>query len=107
MSSKSGHFELGVKCVQRAADTPLRTPMKFSLRNSSGGTVGLDIDGRYLAAAQVESGRVVLGASAELPANLVVDGEVVNRDGLAQALRAFVTQAGLPKSVRLGVSNQQ
>jgi len=81
--------------------------MKFSLRNSSGGTVGLDIDGRYLAAAQVESGRVVLGASAELPANLVVDGEVVNRDGLAEALKAFVTQAGLPKSVRLGVSNQQ
>jgi len=81
--------------------------MKFSLRNSSGGTVGLDIDGRYLAAAQVESGRVVLGASAELPANLVVDGEVVNRDGLAEALKAFVAQAGLPKSVRLGVSNQQ
>jgi type IV pilus assembly protein PilM len=49
----------------------------------------------------------VLGASAELPANLVVDGEVVNRDGLAAALKAFVTQAGLPKSVRLGVSNQQ
>jgi type IV pilus assembly protein PilM len=81
--------------------------MKFSLRNSSGGTVGLDIDGRYLAAAQVESGRVVLGASAELPANLVVDGEVVNRDGLAEALKAFVAKAGLPKSVRLGVSNQQ
>jgi type IV pilus assembly protein PilM len=81
--------------------------MKFSLRNSSGGTVGLDIDGRYLAAAQVESGRVVLGASAELPANLVVDGEVVNRDGLAEALKAFVNKAGLPKSVRLGVSNQQ
>jgi type IV pilus assembly protein PilM len=81
--------------------------MKFSLRNSSGGTVGLDIDGRYLAAAQVESGRVVYGASAELPANLVVDGEVVNRDGLADALKAFATKAGLPKSVRLGVSNQQ
>jgi type IV pilus assembly protein PilM len=81
--------------------------MKFSLRNSSGGTVGLDIDGRYLAAAQVESGRVVRGASAELPANLVVDGEVVNRDGLAEALKAFVSQAGLPKNVRLGVSNQQ
>jgi type IV pilus assembly protein PilM len=82
--------------------------MMFSLRkNSSGGSVGLDIDGRYLAAAQVESGRVVRGASLELPAGLVADGEVVNRDGLAEALRNFVAEAGLPKSVRLGVTNQQ
>jgi len=82
--------------------------MTFSLRkNSSGGSVGLDIDGRYLAAAQVESGRVVLGASFDLPEGLVADGEVMNRDGLAEALKTFVTEAGLPKSVRLGVSNQQ
>ena len=82
--------------------------MSLSLRkNSSGGTVGLDIDGRYLAAAQVESGRVVRGASLELPDGLVRDGEVVDRDGLARALKDFVAEAGLPKSVRLGVTNQQ
>src|SRR3954469_6079822 len=82
--------------------------MMFSLRkNSSGGAVGLDIDGRYLAAAQVEAGRVVRGASADLPVGLVADGEVVNRDGLAEALKNFVAEAGLPKNVRLGVSNQQ
>ena len=82
--------------------------MMFSLRkNSSGGAVGLDIDGRYLAAAQVEGGRVVRGASADLPAGVIADGEVVNRDGLAEALKSFVTEAGLPRSVRLGVSNQQ
>src|SRR4029078_7052069 len=82
--------------------------MKFSLRNSSsGGTVGLDIDGRYLAAAQVEGGRVVRGATVDLPAGLVADGEVVNRDGLADVLKSFVMEAGLPKSVRLRVSNQQ
>jgi type IV pilus assembly protein PilM len=82
--------------------------MMFSLRkNSSGGTVGLDIDGRYLAAAQVESGRVVRGVSAELPAGLIADGEVVNRDGLTEALKNFVAEAGLPKGVRLGVANQQ
>jgi type IV pilus assembly protein PilM len=82
--------------------------MSLSLRkNSSGGCVGLDIDGRYLAAAQVESGRVVRGASFELPAGLVADGEVMNRDGLAEALKSFVAEAGLPKSVRLGVANQQ
>ena len=82
--------------------------MMFSLRkNSTGGSVGLHIDGRYLAAAQVESGRVVRGASFDLPRGLVADGEVVNRDGLAEALKTFVAEAGLPKSVRLGVANQQ
>jgi type IV pilus assembly protein PilM len=82
--------------------------MAFSLRkHSERGVVGLDIDGRYLAAAQVDSGRVVRGASLELPAGLVRDGEVVDRDGLADALKRFVQQTGLPKSVRLGVANQQ
>ena len=82
--------------------------MAFSLRkNSDRGVVGLDIDGRYLAAAQVDSGRVVRGASHVLPDGLVRDGEVVDRDGLAEALKNFVSEAGLPKSVRLGVANQQ
>src|SRR5918997_4061027 len=82
--------------------------MKVSLRkNPSGGSIGLDIDGRYLAAAQVGHGRVLHAASQELPAGLVQDGEVVNRDALAEALKDFVQTAGLPKSVRIGVANQQ
>src|ERR687894_886262 len=82
--------------------------MKVSLRkNPSGGSIGLDIDGRYLAAAQVGSGRVLHAASQELPAGLVRDGEVVDRDALADALKNFVQAAGLPKSVRIGVANQQ
>ena len=74
------------------ADTPLRTPMKSLRKNSSGGAVGLDIDGRYLAAAEVQSGRVVRGVSLDLPEGLVADGEVVNRDGLAEALKSFAAR---------------
>jgi type IV pilus assembly protein PilM len=82
--------------------------MAFSLRkNSSDGSVGLDIDGRYLAAAQVENGRVVRATSRELPEGVVRDGEVVDGEQLAQALKTFVGEAGLPRNVRLGVANQQ
>ena len=60
--------------------------MAFSLRKTSDrGTVGLDIDGRYLAAAQVGGGRVVRGASQELPEGLVRDGEVVDPRGARPA----------------------
>jgi type IV pilus assembly protein PilM len=82
--------------------------MAFSLRNSSErGTVGLDIDGRYLAAAHVDGGRMVRSASLDLPEGLVSDGEVTDPAALAAHLKSFVSKAGLPKSVRLGVANQQ
>jgi type IV pilus assembly protein PilM len=82
--------------------------MAFSLRKtSSGGTVGLDIDGRYLAAAQVQDGRVTQSASHDLPEGLVRDGEVADVQALAEQLKSFAAKAGLPKSVRLGVANQQ
>jgi type IV pilus assembly protein PilM len=82
--------------------------MAFSFGKSrNAGVVGLDIDARYLAAAQVEGGRLVRGASVDLPDGVVRDGEVVDRELLAKALKGFVTDAGLPKNVRLGVANQQ
>jgi type IV pilus assembly protein PilM len=82
--------------------------MAFSLRKSSErGTVGLDIDGRYLAAAQVDNGRVVRGASLDLPEGLVRDGEVTDPHALGEQLKSFASKAGLPKNVRLGVANQQ
>jgi type IV pilus assembly protein PilM len=82
--------------------------MAFSLRNrSTSGVVGLDIDARYLAAAQVEAGRLVRGASVELPDGAVRDGEIADREALARALKSFVAETGMPRSVRLGVSNQQ
>ncbi len=82
--------------------------MAISLRkNSDGGTVGLDIDGRFLAAAQVRDGRLSNVASAELPAGVLADGEVVDRAALSAALKDFVAANKLPRRVQLGVSNQQ
>jgi type IV pilus assembly protein PilM len=82
--------------------------MALSLRkNSDGGTVGLDIDGRFLAAARVRGGRLESVASAELPAGVLVDGEVVDREALSSALKSFVIDNKLSRNVQLGVSNQQ
>jgi type IV pilus assembly protein PilM len=82
--------------------------MAFSLRKSSDrGSIGLDIDGRYLAAAQVNGGRVTRCASQNLPEGLVRDGEVTDPEALGQHLKSFASAAGLPRNVRLGVANQQ
>ena len=82
--------------------------MPISLRkNTAHGTVGLDIDGRFLAAVQASDGRIERAASAPLPDGLIRDGEVEDPPALGAALKEFAAQAGLPKRVRLGVSNQQ
>ncbi|HEU0024947.1 MAG TPA: pilus assembly protein PilM, partial [Thermoleophilaceae bacterium] len=82
--------------------------MAFSLRKTSDrGSIGLDIDGRYLAAAQVDAGRVVRASSFNLPEGVVSDGEVTDPTALADALKSFVAAEGLPKNVRLGIANQQ
>ncbi|MEA2377564.1 MAG: type pilus assembly protein PilM [Thermoleophilaceae bacterium] len=82
--------------------------MALSLRKSSDrGSIGLDIDGRYLAAAQVNGGRVVRCASQNLPEGLVRDGEVTDAEALGQHLKSFASAAGLPRNVRIGVANQQ
>jgi type IV pilus assembly protein PilM len=82
--------------------------MAFSLRKSStAAPVGIDIDGRYLAAAQVDAGRLVRAVSRELPEGVIKDGEVTDPEALGRALKDFTGDENLPKSVRLGVSNQQ
>jgi type IV pilus assembly protein PilM len=82
--------------------------MAFSLRKTSDrGSIGLDIDGRYLAAAQVTGGRLTRCASQNLPEGLIRDGEVSDPEALGQHLKSFASAAGLPRNVRLGVANQQ
>ena len=46
-------------------------------------------------------------ASHDLPDGLVRDGEVVNAEELSHHLKTFVHDADLPRSVRLGIANQQ
>jgi type IV pilus assembly protein PilM len=82
--------------------------MAFPLRKSSErGSIGLDIDGRYLAAAQVSGGRIGRCASQALPEGIVRDGEVTDAQALGQQLKSFAAAVGLPRNVRLGVANQQ
>ena len=69
--------------------------------------IGLDIDGAFVAAVEASPDRVKRAVSADLPPGLVQDGEVEDVQGLAQFLKAFARQNKLPKSVRLGVANQQ
>src|SRR4051794_31651360 len=82
--------------------------MALSLRKqSSDGVVGLDIDGGYVAAAQLSSSGVKSAVSRELDRDIVRDGEVISEEGLGDALRELFRGEGLPRRVRLGVANQQ
>jgi type IV pilus assembly protein PilM len=76
-------------------------------RKNPRGSVGLDLDGAFVAAVQTSSGRISRAASLDLPSGLITDGEVTDVEGLASSLKSFFKENGLPNRVRLGVSNQQ
>jgi type IV pilus assembly protein PilM len=71
--------------------------------------VGLDIEPGYVAAVETRPGQVTVerAASAQLPAGIVRDGEVVDVDTLASSLRDLFAAHKLGKRVRLGVANQR
>jgi type IV pilus assembly protein PilM len=76
-------------------------------KNSNRGTVGLDLDGAYIAAVQTTADGVSRAASAELAPGVISDGEVTDVTALTETLRDFFRAEGLPKRVRLGIANQQ
>ena len=76
-------------------------------KDRSTSTVGLDIDGVFLAAVQTSDGRLTRAASTDLEPGLMTDGEVTDPAALGQALARFFDENNLPKRVRLGISNQQ
>jgi type IV pilus assembly protein PilM len=81
--------------------------LPFLRGNTPDASVGLDIDGRFIAAAEISDGRVARAASRDLAEGIVRDGEVLDSDRLGEALKDFFRDEDLPRKVRLGVANQQ
>jgi type IV pilus assembly protein PilM len=82
--------------------------MALRLGNRSARTsVGLDLDGSYLAAVSMSGGVIQQAASMEMPSGLLRDGEVEDVQGVAHLLRDFMKEHGFGKNVWLGVANQQ
>jgi type IV pilus assembly protein PilM len=76
-------------------------------KNLNRGTVGLDLDGGYLAAVQTDGDGVTHAVSVDLPTGIINEGEVSDSEGLADALKKLFKEHELPRRVRLGVANQQ
>jgi type IV pilus assembly protein PilM len=79
-------------------------------RRSEQDLVGLDIQPGFVAAVQARvNGSIVAerAAGLALPADAMRDGEVVDDDALAEALRELFGKSRLGKSVRVGVANQR
>jgi type IV pilus assembly protein PilM len=82
--------------------------MGIALRkNSNRGTVGLDLDGGFLAAVQATPDGVTRAVSHDLAPGVISDGEVTDVNALTEALREFFKDQALPRRVRLGIANQQ
>ena len=77
---------------------------------SDDGLVGLEIEADSVAAAEVHvngSARLVASGVAPLAPGAVDDGEVVDPDAVAEALRSLFSTHQLSRRVRLGVANQR
>jgi type IV pilus assembly protein PilM len=78
-------------------------------RHSGKTLIGLDIEPGYVAAVQAIAGTTSVERAAvePLPPAVVSDGEVVDVETLAAALRKMFQEHKLGKRVRLGVANQR
>jgi type IV pilus assembly protein PilM len=82
--------------------------MALRLGKSSARTsVGLDLDGSYLAAVSMTNGVIDKAASIEMPSGLLRDGEVEDVQGVSHLLKDFMKEHGFGRNVWLGVANQQ
>ena len=79
-------------------------------RKKASSVVGLDIEAGSIAAAEVQvngAPRVAGSAVGPLDAGVFHEGEVLDSDRLAEALKDLFSGSKLPKQVRLGVGNQR
>jgi type IV pilus assembly protein PilM len=82
--------------------------MALRLGNRSArSSVGLDLDGSYLAAVSMSGGVIEKAASMEMPSGLLRDGEVEDVQGVAHLLKDFIKEHGFGRNVWIGVANQQ
>ena len=103
-----------VIALERAEDRDVRIPnlpsgglVRFGTRRASA-AVALDIGADAVVALPPGSGdgrRVCQAIVHPLPVGLVVDGEVVNPDGLAHELNVLFSEHGLPRDVRVGLAH--
>src|ERR1700742_1951038 len=78
-------------------------------RKDGGPVVGLEIEAGSVAAAEVRvNGATSVTAAVEaLPPEAVKEGEVVDPEAVAEALRSLYANHKLGKRVRLGIGNQR
>lgn len=81
--------------------------MPISLRKHQDQSVGLDIDGGFLAAAEAHGRTIGRVVSAPLPPGVTSDGEVRDPEALTDAIKTLFKDNKLPREVRLGVANAQ
>ncbi|MDX6626663.1 MAG: type pilus assembly protein PilM [Solirubrobacterales bacterium] len=84
--------------------------LSLSARSKDSSLVGLEIEAGSIAAAEVQSNgdsRVTAAAVQALPPEAFSDGEVVDPDAMAEALRSLFAANKLAKRVRLGIANQR
>jgi type IV pilus assembly protein PilM len=84
--------------------------LQLTKQKKSGGVVGVDIEAGSVAAAEVRrNGAVEVTAAAVEPlvAGAFHEGEVVDADSVATALKSLFAEHKLSKRVRLGIGNQR
>jgi type IV pilus assembly protein PilM len=84
--------------------------MQLTRKKKPTAVAGLDIGAGSVAATEVRvngSAHVAASAIGPLPPDVFHEGEVVNPDGLAGALKSMFNDHKLSKRVRLGIGNQQ
>jgi type IV pilus assembly protein PilM len=84
--------------------------LQLTRKKKTGGVVGLEIEAGSIAAVEVKgangSARVSASAIQPLEAGVFHEGEVLDSDRLADALKGLFSQHKLSKQVRLGLGNQ-